>query len=338
MSDAIVVEGLVKRFGATTALDGVHLTVAEGSVLGLLGPNGAGKTTVVRILTTLLRADAGRVRVAGLDVVDDADAVRASIGLTGQYAAVDEYLTGLENLEMVGRLYRLSRREARARAGELLERFDLTGAADRPAKTYSGGMRRRLDIAASLIARPRILFLDEPTTGLDPRSRLGMWEFIADLADGGTTILLTTQYLEEADRLADRMVVIDRGRVIARGTADDLKDQVGGQRLELTVRDAADLGEVARRLRPLGVDEPRLDESTRRLSLPVSGGTDALAEALRVLAAIDVEVLDVGLRRPDLDDVFLTLTGHGAEDGAAEDEDRTGAGDRTPVAAGEEAA
>lgn len=338
MTDAIVVEGLVKRFGATTALDGVDLTVAEGSVLGLLGPNGAGKTTVVRILTTLLRADAGRVRVAGLDVVDDADAVRASIGLTGQYAAVDEYLTGLENLEMVGRLYRLGRREARARAGELLERFDLTGAADRPAKTYSGGMRRRLDIAASLIARPRILFLDEPTTGLDPRSRLGMWEFIADLADGGTTILLTTQYLEEADRLADRMVVIDRGRVIARGTADDLKDQVGGQRLELTVRDAVDLGEVARRLRPLGVDEPRLDASTRRLSLPVSGGTDALAEALRVLAGAGVAVLDVGLRRPDLDDVFLTLTGHSAEDGAAEDGDRTEAGGRTPVGAGDGAA
>ena len=331
MTDAIVVEGLVKRFGATTALDGVHLTVAKGSVLGLLGPNGAGKTTVVRVLTTLLRADAGRVRVAGLDVVDDADAVRASIGLTGQYAAVDEYLTGVENLEMVGRLYRLGRREARARAGELLERFDLTEAADRPARTYSGGMRRRLDIAASLIARPRILFLDEPTTGLDPRSRLGMWEFIADLADGGTTILLTTQYLEEADRLADRMVVIDRGRVIARGTADDLKDQVGGQRLELTVRDAVDLVEAAHRLRPLGVDEPRLDESTRRLSLPVSGGTDALAEALRVLAGSSIEVLDVGLRRPDLDDVFLTLTGHAAEDEGSDEP----ADDRTPVGAGE---
>jgi ABC-2 type transport system ATP-binding protein len=331
MTDAIVVEGLVKRFGATTALDGVDLTVAEGSVLGLLGPNGAGKTTVVRILTTLLRADAGRVQVAGLDVVDDADAVRASIGLTGQYAAVDEYLTGLENLEMVGRLYRLSKREARSRAGELLERFDLTEAADRPAKTYSGGMRRRLDIAASLIARPRILFLDEPTTGLDPRSRLGMWEFIADLADGGTTILLTTQYLEEADRLADRMVVIDRGRVIARGTADDLKDQVGGQRLELTVRNAADLVEAAHRLRPLGVDEPRLDASTRRLSLSVSGGTDALAEALRVLAGSGIEVLDVGLRRPDLDDVFLTLTGHAAEDEVPDEP----ADDRTPVGAGE---
>jgi ABC-2 type transport system ATP-binding protein len=333
MTDAIVVEGLVKRFGATTALDGVDLTVAEGSVLGLLGPNGAGKTTVVRILTTLLRADAGRAEVVGLDVVRDADAVRSSIGLTGQYAAVDEYLTGFENLEMVGRLYRLKRAEARSRAGELLERFDLTGAANRPAKTYSGGMRRRLDIAASLIARPRVLFLDEPTTGLDPRSRLSMWEFIADLAGGGTTILLTTQYLEEADRLADRMVVIDRGRVIARGTADELKAQVGGQRLELTVGDAGDLKEAAGRLRPLAVDEPRLDESTRRLSLPVSGGTDDLAEALRLLEGTAVEVLDIGLRRPDLDDVFLTLTGHAAEEttnGPAEDAE---VGDRAPAAA-----
>src|SRR4051794_38716509 len=248
MSDAIVVEGLVKRFGSTTALDGVDLTVAEGTVLGLLGPNGAGKTTVVRILTTLLRADAGRAEVVGLDVARQADAVRGCIGLTGQYAAVDEYLTGFENLEMVGRLYRLGRREARARARELLERFDLTGAADRPAQTYSGGMRRRLGIAASLIARPRVLFLDEPTTGLDPRSRLSMWEFIADLAGGGTTTLLTTQYLEEADRLADRMVVIDRGQVIARGTADELKAQVGGQRLELTVGDAGDLKEALGRL------------------------------------------------------------------------------------------
>ncbi len=320
MSDAIVVEGLVKRYGATTALDGVDLTVAEGSVLGLLGPNGAGKTTVVRILTTLLRADAGRVEVAGLDVVDDADAVRATIGLTGQYAAVDEYLTGLENLEMVGRLYRLSRREARARAGELLERFDLTEAADRPAKTYSGGMRRRLDIAASLIARPRILFLDEPTTGLDPRSRLGMWEFIADLADGGTTILLTTQYLEEADRLADRMVVIDRGRVIARGTADDLKAQVGGQRLEFTVTTAAVLPDVLERLRGLAVDEPQVDEQARRLSLPVSGGAEVLAEALQRLDGFTPDILDVGLRRPDLDDVFLALTGHAAEETAGDDD------------------
>jgi ABC-2 type transport system ATP-binding protein len=332
MTDAIVVEGLVKRFGATTALDGVDLTVAEGSVLGLLGPNGAGKTTVVRILTTLLRADAGRAEVVGLDVVRDAAAVRAAIGLTGQYAAVDEYLTGFENLEMVGRLYHLPKADARSRADELLIHFDLADAADRPAKTYSGGMRRRLDIAASLIARPRVLFLDEPTTGLDPRSRLAMWEFIADLADGGTTILLTTQYLEEADRLADRMVVIDRGQVIARGTGDELKAQVGGQRLELTLGRPQDVGEATDRLRSLAVDEPRSDVQSRRLSLPVRGGTEVLADALRRLEGSGIEVLDVGLRRPDLDDVFLTLTGHAAEEEKNGEPDRSTAQESaTPV-------
>jgi ABC-2 type transport system ATP-binding protein len=314
MNNAVVVEGLVKRFGENTALGGVDLTVSEGTVLGLLGPNGAGKTTVVRILSTLLRPDAGRAEVNGLDVVTQAGQVRATIGLTGQYAAVDEYLTGRENLEMVGRLYRLSARESRSRAGELLERFDLLDTAGRPAKTYSGGMRRRLDIAASLIARPRVLFLDEPTTGLDPRSRLGMWEFIADLVHDGTTILLTTQYLEEADRLADRMVVIDRGRVIARGTADELKAQVGGERLELTVRTAEQLAVVTDALRPLAHGELQADPQTRRLSVPVTGGTDTLAEALRRLSGAPAEILDVGLRRPDLDDVFLTLTGHSAED------------------------
>jgi ABC-2 type transport system ATP-binding protein len=314
MTDAIVVEGLAKRFGETTALDGVDLTVAEGSVLGLLGPNGAGKTTIVRILTTLLVPDAGRAEVVGLDVVRSAGEVRAAIGLTGQYAAVDEYLTGFENLEMVGRLYRLPRREARSRARELLERFDLADAADRTAKTYSGGMRRRLDIAASLIARPRVLFLDEPTTGLDPRSRIGMWEFIAELADEGTTILLTTQYLEEADRLADSMVVIDHGRVIARGSADVLKAQVGGQRLEFTVSRAEALPELVERLRPLAVDDPRIDEATRRLTVPVRGGAEVLEEALHRLDGNTADILDVGLRRPDLDDVFLALTGHVAEE------------------------
>jgi ABC-2 type transport system ATP-binding protein len=331
MTPAIVVEGLVKRFGSTTALAGVDLSVPEGSVLGLLGPNGAGKTTVVRILSTLLQPDGGRVEVVGLDVVRDAARVRAAIGLTGQYAAVDEYLTGFENLEMVGRLYRLGKREARSRATELLERFDLAGAAARPAKTYSGGMRRRLDIAASLIARPRVLFLDEPTTGLDPRSRLGMWEFIADLADGGTTILLTTQYLEEADRLADAMVVIDRGQVIARGTGDELKAQVGGQRLELVVARPADVAGALELLRPLAAGDPQVDEQTRRVSLPVSGGTESLADALRRLAGSGVEVLDVGLRRPDLDDVFLTLTGRATAEETLAD-DAAVAADREPAA------
>jgi len=310
---AIEVESLVKRYKETTALAGIDFSVTEGTVLGLLGPNGAGKTTAVRVLSTLIKPDEGRASVFGMDVVAEADAVRSTIGLTGQYAAVDEYLTGFENLEMVGRLYQLGKAESRSRATALLERFDLAHAGNRIAKTYSGGMRRRLDVAASLIARPRVLFLDEPTTGLDPRSRLGMWEFIEQLVGEGTTILLTTQYLDEADRLADSIVVIDEGKVIARGTADELKAQVGGERLEFTVSHAAELPELRDLLASLAVDDPIVNEQTRSLTVPVSGGADVLREALKRLEGSAVTIVDVGLRRPDLDDVFMTLTGHAAE-------------------------
>ncbi|MGH8969074.1 MAG: ATP-binding cassette domain-containing protein [Actinomycetes bacterium] len=321
MTNAIVAEGLEKRYGDVQALAGVDLTVPEGTVLALLGPNGAGKTTAVRILTTLLEPDDGRATVAGLDVVRESKALRRVIGLSGQYAAVDEYLTGFENLDMVGRLYHLGRATSRARARELLERFDLTDAADRPVKTYSGGMRRRLDLAGSLVASPPVLFLDEPTTGLDPRSRLGMWEVIAELVRGGTTLLLTTQYLEEADRLADTIAVIDHGKVIARGTADQLKKQVGGERLELVVGERSELDIARALLSPLGVGDVQVQDHSRKLVLPVSGGAGVLTDALRRLDAGGVTVLDVALRRPTLDDVFLTLTGHVADEAATEGSD-----------------
>ena len=308
---AITVRGVVKHYGEVRALDGVDLDVRAGTVRGLLGPNGAGKTTFVRVLTTLLRPDAGTATVAGYDVVRDAAALRSQIGLAGQYAAVDENLTGLENLTMVGRLYGSPRAAAKARGNELLERFDLVDAAGRPAKTYSGGMRRRLDLAAALVARPPVLFLDEPTTGLDPRSRLGLWEVIEGLVDGGTTVLLTTQYLEEADRLADTIAVIDRGTVIAEGTSDELKSRVGGMRLEVTLEEGASSDAALGALELLGDDRPVLEDGLVKVSVRQRSGT--IAEAVRRLTDAGVGVDDLVLRRPTLDDVFLTLTGRRAE-------------------------
>ncbi len=296
------------------ALDGVDLAVQRGTVLGLLGPNGAGKTTTVRVLTTLLRPDAGTARVAGVDVLGDPAGVRSRIGLSGQYAAVDEYLTGYENLEMVGRLYHLGRRRSRERAYELLGQFGLGDAANRPAKTYSGGMRRRLDLAGALVADPEVIFLDEPTTGLDPKARLDMWEVIASLVAGGTTLLLTTQYLEEADRLADDIMVIDHGKVIARGTANELKSQIGGERIELTVVEADRLEDARTALADLASGEPSADRSSRSLVVPVTGGAGALAQALHRLDEAGIGLEDVGLRRPTLDEVFLTLTGQPREE------------------------
>src|SRR5665811_162206 len=322
---AIVVEGLEKSFGSTQALCGIDLRVPRGKVLGLLGPNGAGKTTAVRILTTLLKPDAGRAEVAGIDVVAHPDQVRANIGLTGQYAAVDEILTGRENLIMFGQLYRLSTQSARERADELLKRFDLADAANRTLKTYSGGMRRRLDLAASLIVSPPVIFLDEPTTGLDPRSRNGMWDVIQDLVSDGTTVLLTTQYLEEADKLADNIVVVDHGRVIAEGTADQLKSQLGGERLEISVPSGTDLALAERTLLEIAVSngladsEVMINPETNQLTVPFALGGRGLPEALRRLDAAGLELTDLALRRPTLDDVFLTLTGHAAE--AEQDDD-----------------
>ena len=314
MADVIRASGLVKTYGKVRALDGLDLGVPEGTVLGLLGPNGAGKTTAVRILTTLLAPDGGSATVAGVDVVRNPAKVRALIGLSGQYAAVDEYLTGYENLDMIGRLYGLGARRSKQRARELLERFRLDDAGDRPVKTYSGGMRRRLDLAGSLVAQPPVLFLDEPTTGLDPRSRTEMWDVIVELVQGGTTLMLTTQYLEEADRLADDILVIDHGRAIAHGTADELKAQVGGERVEIVVASAAQLDTAERILKELAEGDVEVEPHTRKLVAPVRGGAGVLVEALRRLDAGQVELRDVALRRPTLDDVFLTLTGHRTED------------------------
>ncbi|WP_030378887.1 MULTISPECIES: daunorubicin resistance protein DrrA family ABC transporter ATP-binding protein [unclassified Streptomyces] len=319
MPGAIYAEGLVKTFGDVRALDGVDLDVPEGTVLGLLGPNGAGKTTAVRCLTTLLRPDSGKAVVAGIDVVRNPDAVRRSVGLSGQFAAVDEYLTGRENLQMVGQLYQMKAKAAKARAGELLEQFHLAEAGDRPAKTYSGGMRRRLDLAAALVVSPPVMFMDEPTTGLDPRNRQQLWEVIKQLVSGGTTLLLTTQYLEEADHLAHDIAVVDHGRVIARGTSDQLKARTGGERVEVVVHERDHLTTASQVLHGFGKGEVTTDEHIRRLTVPVTGGAKLLAEVIRELDARGIEIDDIGLRRPTLDDVFLSLTGHVAEEEAGEE-------------------
>ena len=311
MTQMIEARGLIKTYGEVVALDGIDLSVPEGTILALLGPNGAGKTTAVSILTTLLRPDSGTATVAGADVIGTPDKVRERIGLSGQYAAVDEHLTGFENLDMIGRLYHLGAKRARARARELLERFDLAAAADRPAKTYSGGMRRRLDLAGALVAEPPVLFLDEPTAGLDPRSRTALWAILRDLIYRGRTLLLTTQYMEEADQLADDIVVIDHGREIAHGTADELKTMIGGERIEASVREESSMDDARSILARFAVGD--LHVEGRSVTAPISGGAQTLTEALRALDSEGVQLRDVGLRRPTLDDVFLSLTGRATQ-------------------------